>query len=68
LTGNSQVSESGWWNDIVGVDKTIDTENTTIVSFDARGMVSIQLQLKIIEILLREILLEFLLKGYCIEN
>jgi hypothetical protein len=30
-------------------------------------MVSIQLQLKIIEILLREILLEFLLKGYVLK-
>jgi hypothetical protein len=63
LTGNSQViGESGWWNDIVGVDKTIDTRKYTIVSL-MPGMVSIQLQLKIIEILL-EILLEFLLKGY----
>jgi hypothetical protein len=63
LTGNSQViGESGWWNDIVGVDKTIDIEN--ILLFLLTGMVSIQLQLKIIEILLREILLEFLLKGY----
>jgi homoserine acetyltransferase len=53
LTGNSQViGESGWWNDIVGVDKTIDTRK--YVSFDVPGMVSIQLQLKIIEILLRE--------------
>jgi hypothetical protein len=48
----------------VGVDKTIDTRKYTIVSFDVPGMVSIQLQLKIIEILLLEILLEFLLKGY----
>jgi hypothetical protein len=53
LTGNSQViGESGWWNDIVGVDKTIDTRKYTIVSLTCQGMVSIQLQLKIIEILL----------------
>jgi homoserine acetyltransferase len=26
VTGNSQVvGESGWWNDIMGIDKTIDT-------------------------------------------
>ena len=38
LTGNSQViGESGWWNDIVGVDKTIDTKKYTIVSFDVPG-------------------------------
>jgi homoserine acetyltransferase len=38
LTGNSQViGESGWWNDIVGVDKTIDTRKYTIVSFDVPG-------------------------------
>jgi homoserine acetyltransferase len=33
LTGNSQViGEAGWWNDIVGVDKTIDVRKYTIVS------------------------------------
>jgi homoserine acetyltransferase len=38
LTGNSQViGESGWWNDIVEVDKTIDTRKYTIVSFDVPG-------------------------------
>ncbi|MEZ7499970.1 bifunctional aspartate kinase/homoserine dehydrogenase I [Flavobacterium sp. Arc3] len=38
LTGNSQViGESGWWNDIVGVDRTIDTRKYTIVSFDVPG-------------------------------
>jgi homoserine O-acetyltransferase len=38
LTGNSQViGETGWWNDIVGVGKTIDTKKYTIVSFDVPG-------------------------------
>ncbi|OCB75167.1 bifunctional aspartate kinase/homoserine dehydrogenase I [Flavobacterium crassostreae] len=38
LTGNSQViGASGWWNDIVGVDKTIDTRKYTIVSLDVPG-------------------------------
>ena len=38
LTGNSQViGESGWWNDIVGIDKTIDTRKYTIVAFDVPG-------------------------------
>jgi hypothetical protein len=46
----------------VGVDKTIDTRKYTIVSL-MPGMVSIQLQLKIIEILLRDIA-RILLKGY----
>jgi len=28
LTGNSCViGENGWWNDLIGVDKTIDIEN-----------------------------------------
>ena len=38
LTGNSQViGESGWWNEIVGVDKTIDTRKYTIIAFDVPG-------------------------------
>ncbi|MBK0370637.1 bifunctional aspartate kinase/homoserine dehydrogenase I [Flavobacterium agrisoli] len=38
LTGNSQViGESGWWNDIVGEEKTIDTLKYTIVAFDVPG-------------------------------
>ena len=38
LTGNSQViGETGWWNDLVGVDKTIDVRKYTIVSFDVPG-------------------------------
>jgi homoserine O-acetyltransferase len=38
LTGNSQViGESGWWNDIVGVNKTIDTSKYTVISFDVPG-------------------------------
>jgi homoserine acetyltransferase len=52
LTGNSQViGEAGWWNDIVGVDKTIDVRKYTIVSLMCQVMVSIQLLSKIIEIL-----------------
>ena len=38
LTGNSQViGEAGWWNEIVGVDKTIDTRKYTIIAFDVPG-------------------------------
>jgi homoserine O-acetyltransferase len=38
LTGNSQViGESGWWNDFVGIDKTIDTTKYTVVAFDVPG-------------------------------
>jgi hypothetical protein len=63
LTGNSQViGESGWWNDIVGVDKTID-ENIQLSLLMCQVMVLIQAPLKIIEILY-EILLEFLLKDF----
>jgi homoserine acetyltransferase len=52
FTGNSQViGEAGWWNDIVGVDKTIDVRKYTIVSLMCQVMVSIQLLSKIIEIL-----------------
>jgi homoserine acetyltransferase len=36
LTGNSQVIGEGWWNDIVGVDKTIDVRKYTIVSLMCR--------------------------------
>ncbi|MCG9794177.1 bifunctional aspartate kinase/homoserine dehydrogenase I [Flavobacterium algicola] len=38
LTGNSQViGETGWWNDLVGIDKTIEVRKYTIVSFDVPG-------------------------------
>ncbi|MEN2489257.1 alpha/beta fold hydrolase [Flavobacterium sp. B11] len=38
LTGNSQVTgESGWWNDLIGEGKTIDTAVYTILSFDVPG-------------------------------
>ena len=38
LTGNSQViGEFGWWNDLVGNGKTIDTEKYTILAFDVPG-------------------------------
>ncbi|MFC6877796.1 bifunctional aspartate kinase/homoserine dehydrogenase I [Flavobacterium myungsuense] len=38
LTGNSQVvGENGWWNDLIGIDKTIDISKYTIVSFDVPG-------------------------------
>ena len=38
LTGNSQVvGENGWWNDLIGIDKTIDIRKYTIVSFDVPG-------------------------------
>ncbi len=38
LTGNSQVvGENGWWNDLIGVDKTIDIRKYTIVSFNVPG-------------------------------
>jgi len=38
LTGNSQVvGENGWWNDLIGIDKTIDIRKYTIVSFNVPG-------------------------------
>lgn len=38
LTGNSQiVGETGWWNDMVGPEKTIDTRKYTLVSFNVPG-------------------------------
>ncbi len=38
LTGNSQViGEFGWWNDLVGNGKTIDTEKYSILAFDVPG-------------------------------
>ncbi len=38
LTGNSQVvGENGWWNDLIGVNKTIDTRKYTIIAFNVPG-------------------------------
>ncbi|MFV8369105.1 alpha/beta fold hydrolase [Flavobacterium sp. LB2R40] len=38
LTGNSQVvGENGWWNDLIGVNKTIDTTKYTILAFNVPG-------------------------------
>jgi homoserine O-acetyltransferase len=38
LTGNSQViGEEGWWNNLVGVNKTIDTNKYTVLAFNIPG-------------------------------
>ncbi|RTY65881.1 alpha/beta fold hydrolase [Flavobacterium sp. LB2P53] len=38
LTGNSQVvGENGWWNDLIGAHKTIDTTKYTILAFNVPG-------------------------------
>ncbi len=38
LTGNSNVAgESGWWNDLVGKNKVINTEEYTILAFNIPG-------------------------------
>jgi len=38
LTGNSQVTgENGWWNDLIGEGKTIDTSVYTVLAFDIPG-------------------------------
>jgi homoserine O-acetyltransferase len=38
LTGNAQVTgENGWWNDLIGDEKTIDTNRYTILAFDVPG-------------------------------
>ncbi len=38
LTGNSQVvGENGWWNDLIGEHKTIDTTKYTILAFNVPG-------------------------------
>jgi homoserine acetyltransferase len=63
LTGNSQ-NWVGWWNDIVGVDKTIDTRKYTIVSFDVPGNGFNSATIENYRDFIAEILLEFLLKGY----
>jgi len=38
LTGNSNVTgENGWWNDLIGENKTIDINNFTIIAFNIPG-------------------------------
>ena len=38
LTGNSQVvGEKGWWNDLIGDNKTIDTTFYTVLAFNIPG-------------------------------
>lgn len=38
LTGNSQViGENGWWNDLIGENKTIDTHKYSILAFNVPG-------------------------------
>ena len=38
LTGNSQViGEQGWWNDLIGERKTIDTSKYTVLAFNVPG-------------------------------
>jgi homoserine O-acetyltransferase/O-succinyltransferase len=38
LTGNSQViGENGWWNELIGEQKTIDTKQYTIIAFNIPG-------------------------------
>jgi homoserine O-acetyltransferase len=38
LTGNSQiVGETGWWNDVIGENKTINTHKYSIVAFNVPG-------------------------------
>jgi homoserine O-acetyltransferase len=38
LTGNSQViGEKGWWNSLIGQNKTIDTTKYTILAFNVPG-------------------------------
>ena len=38
LTGNSHVAGAdGWWNDLVGEGKTIDTQKYTVLAFNIPG-------------------------------
>ncbi|MGL2962235.1 alpha/beta fold hydrolase [Flavobacterium sp. RSB2_4_14] len=38
LTGNSNVTgEKGWWNDLIGENKTIDTNYFTVIAFNIPG-------------------------------
>lgn len=38
LTGNSQVTgENGWWKELIGDEKTIDTQKFTVIAFNIPG-------------------------------
>lgn len=38
LTGNSTIiGENGWWNDLIGENKTIDTNQFTVIAFNIPG-------------------------------
>ncbi|MFA6844075.1 MAG: homoserine acetyltransferase, partial [Bacilli bacterium] len=39
LTGNSDVAgqKKGWWKDLVGINKLIDTSRYTVLAFDIPG-------------------------------
>lgn len=38
LTGNSSITgENGWWNDLIGADKIIDTNYFTVIAFNIPG-------------------------------
>lgn len=38
LTGNSNITgETGWWNDLIGEDKIIDTHYFTVIAFNIPG-------------------------------
>lgn len=38
LTGNAQVTgENGWWSDLIGQEKTIDTDRFTVLAFNVPG-------------------------------
>ncbi len=38
LTGNSNVAgEDGWWNSLIGINKTVDTEIFTVLAFNIPG-------------------------------
>ena len=38
LTGNSQIiGENGWWNDLIGQNKTIDTAKYSVLAFNVPG-------------------------------
>ena len=38
LTGNSNVTgKNGWWNELIGQNKTIDTDYFTVIAFNIPG-------------------------------
>ena len=38
LTGNSNITgENGWWNDLIGTEKIIDTDYFTVIAFNIPG-------------------------------